>query len=149
MGISVCVLQAHVNRFIHSAVLTEKIILWPCLQPPLPFLVVFLPILFEFCTLCIYFAHPWSLPLSYLVLPCVLLIAGSRLSQHFITDCLAASVLSVGYCYACILEFLGLLSCLCPCSCTFYLMAPCLVCALLASTMPPCMRTQVLNLACQ
>ena len=68
-----------------------------------------LPILSEFCTLCICFAYLWSLLLSYLAMLCTRFISGSRSSQDlYIADCQAASVLSIGYCYACTLAFLGL-----------------------------------------
>ena len=73
-------------------------ILWPCLQPPLPFLVMLLPIHCEFCTRCY---------ISYLAVPCTLLIGESHI-RAWPSDCQAAYVLSVGYCYAYILEFLGL-----------------------------------------
>ena len=56
----------------------------------LPILAVLLPIISEFCTLCICFTYLylWSLPLSY---PCTLFISGSHLSLYYIADCQAAS----------------------------------------------------------
>ena len=94
-----CVLQAHVNCFMHSHSNLVMLPATPAISHGVPS---------EFCTLCICFAYLWSLQLSYLEVLCMLLIDRSCSRRHYIANCQAASVLLIGYCYACIIEFLGL-----------------------------------------